>query len=111
MASAVKFFAKTFFFALFLFLIVGGALGYLLFKSDGEKEVKELIIPRGASLAQVSRVLHENQIIEHPEIFKYLRKRNLTNKRKRPLAKDFQESATGYQVSLVNEFYTDAALC
>lgn len=71
-AGSVKFFAKTFFFALFLVLIVAGGVAYLLFHSDGEKEVTDLIIRRGMSLGQVAHTLHKEQVIAYPEVFKHL---------------------------------------
>lgn len=45
---------------------------YMLFRGDAGGEVKDLIIPRGATLAHVSEILNENEVIESPKLFKVL---------------------------------------
>lgn len=45
---------------------------YMFFRGESAGNVKDLIIPRGATLAQVSEILHQNEVIEHPKLFKVL---------------------------------------
>lgn len=45
---------------------------YLIFRGEADGEVKDLLIPRGATLAQVSEVLHQNEVVGDPKLFKIL---------------------------------------
>lgn len=45
---------------------------YMLFRGDAQGEIKDLIIPRGATLAHVSEILNQNEIIQNPKLFKVL---------------------------------------
>jgi cell division protein YceG involved in septum cleavage len=39
--------------------------------ADGPRQMVEVSIPEGASIAQVAQVLHKAKLIEHPLLFRY----------------------------------------
>lgn len=69
----MKALTKIFIFLVFIGLVAGGGLLYVLYSSGSSGgEAVELVIPRGASLGQVAHILEQNQIIANAKLFKYL---------------------------------------
>lgn len=70
-SQSEKILKTGFFLALVLCLGLGAAF-YMLFRGNAHGEVREILIGRGSTLAHVSQVLYQNEVIQNPTLFKIL---------------------------------------
>jgi len=100
-----KFIARVFSLGLLLAIIAGTFVGYVLLRGGADGEAKEVLIPRGASLGVVAQILSDQQIIEHPEYFKYLL--TLTQGSKRVRAGEFRFRTHSRMIDALNTLYRE----
>jgi len=98
-----KFFARLFALGFIALLIAGAGVGYLLFQGNTDGEIKEVLIPRGASLGIVAQILTDQQVIQRPKIFKYLL--SMTQGSQRVRAGEFRFRTNSRMIDALNTLY------